>query len=63
MNDDLTLGSRVVFKVTDIVENSVSHSIFFDNYFTSSELLAHFVKDVLKQQERLKNVIYKRLKK
>ena len=51
MNDDLTLGSRVVFKMTDIVENLLSLLILFENYSTSSDLLAHFVKEVMKQQE------------
>ena len=52
MNDDLNFGSRVVIKVTDIVENSMSHSRFFDNLFTKSDLLAYSVEEDLKQQEQ-----------
>ena len=41
MNDDLTLGNRVVIKMTNMVENPLSHSIFFDNSLTSYDLLLH----------------------
>ena len=51
MNDDFTLVSRVVIKLTGIVENSLSHSFFFDSLFTSSALLALSVEEVLKQTE------------
>ena len=44
MNDGLTLGSRIVFKMTDKVQDPFSHSISFDKYFTISDLLAHPVK-------------------
>ena len=52
MNDDLTLGSRVVTEETDIVENSFSHSGFFDNLFTNSDLLPYSVNEVWKQHEQ-----------
>ena len=41
MNDYLTSGSRVVIKMTNMVENPLSHSNFFDNLFTSYDLLVH----------------------
>ena len=41
MNDDFTLRSRVEIKMTDIVENSLFHSIFFDNIFTCYDLIVH----------------------
>ena len=40
MNDELTLRSRVVIEVTDMVEDSLSQSSFFDILFTNSDLLA-----------------------
>ena len=52
MNDDLTFISRVVIKMTDIIEKSVSHSSFIDNLLTNSDLLAYSVKKVLKEQEQ-----------
>lgn len=40
-NDDTLLGSRAVLKVLEAVGDPESHSLFFDNYFTSYDLLVH----------------------
>ena len=67
MNDDLTLGSRVVIKMTNMVENPLSHSYFFDNLFTSYDLLVHlrergFEATGTMRENRLKNVLCQSLK-
>ena len=36
---DLSLGSKVVLKMLSIVEDPKSYRVFFDNYFTSHDLL------------------------
>ena len=51
-DDNHNHGSRVVTEVTDIVENSLSHSSFFDKLFTNSDLLAYSVKRFLKRPEQ-----------
>lgn len=38
-NRDLPLGSAVVLKLLKILETPTSHTLFFDNYFTSHALL------------------------
>jgi len=39
MNDNLSLGERVVLNLAKIVENPRDHLLFFDNFFTSHSLL------------------------
>lgn len=40
-NQDLNLGTRVVVNLLDCVENPRSHCVYFDNLFTSRDLLLH----------------------
>ena len=40
-HDDLCLGSRVVLQMLEVVEEPRSHCIFFDNLFTSLDLLTY----------------------
>lgn len=40
-NEDLALGSRVVVNLLDCVSDPSSHCIYFDNLFTSRDLLLH----------------------
>ncbi|KAB0805128.1 hypothetical protein PPYR_02098 [Photinus pyralis] len=40
-NGDLALGSRVVVNLLDCVEDASSHCVYFDNLFTSRDLLLY----------------------
>lgn len=42
--EDLALGSRVVLDMLDFVSDPASHCIYFDNLFTSRDLLIHLQK-------------------
>ncbi|XP_049809392.1 piggyBac transposable element-derived protein 3-like [Schistocerca nitens] len=39
--DDLLLGSRVVLNMLDCIEKPENHCVYFDNFFTSRDLLIH----------------------
>ncbi|GLV38098.1 hypothetical protein CBL_10065 [Carabus blaptoides fortunei] len=38
-HDNLPLGSKVVLQLLDIIENPSDHEVYFDNYFTSYNLI------------------------
>ena len=40
-NKDLLVGSKIVLQMLKNVEDSKSHSVYFDNYFTGYDLLVH----------------------
>eukprot|EP00106_Octopus_bimaculoides_P000585 XP_014768027.1 PREDICTED: piggyBac transposable element-derived protein 3-like [Octopus bimaculoides] len=41
--DDLTLGSRVVLQMLEVVEDLLSHCVYFHSLFTSYDLLVHLL--------------------
>lgn len=43
-NEDLSLSSRVILKMLQCVKNHASRCVYFDNFFTTRDLLLHLQK-------------------
>jgi len=51
------LGYRVVTYLLAVVDDPLIHEVFFDNFFTSYDLLAHLQKENIKAIRELKKKI------